>query len=368
MADHVKQHYVPQFYFRNFARDERVCAYNLDSEEGYPPTPISNICYQNHFYGDAEAEEQLSRVESEMATVVHQIVDQSSLEPVRADFQSQFYLDLFVTYTHSRTKAAREEASALTQEMLEMMTEVGVETGELDQDVLEKVRNEEIRLEGPDHELYQLLSLYGPILVADLGRVLVWNATNRNFITSDHPVVLDNSRFKDEIELATQGLTCAGLQVFCPLSHNVSLLYFDPYAYQVDANSEHTVILKDESVVADLNKLQLLNSLENCYYREEFEASWVDDLYQEVKDDRSEELIRREHERVYDEEQDREREFVRTHHPELEFTPDLPFVTELPTARFTPVRDPELSDLAEELFEESIESAREDIGDEKNAE
>lgn len=125
MADHVKQHYVPQFYFRNFARDERICTYNLDSEEGYPPTPISNICYERYFYGDAELEEDLSKLESEMAGILHRIVDQRSLEPVKTDEQARFYLDLFVTYTHSRKKASREEASALSQEILEMMTEMG---------------------------------------------------------------------------------------------------------------------------------------------------------------------------------------------------------------------------------------------------
>lgn len=360
MADHVKQHYVPQFYFRNFARDERLCTYNLDSEEGYQPTPISNICYERYFYGEAEKEEALSKLESEMAGTLHAIVDQHSLDPVKTDDEARLYLDLFVTYTHSRTKASREEASAFSQEFLEMMTEVGVEAGELDEDVLEMVRNDEIRLEGPDHQLYQLLSFYGPIYLADLHRVLVLNATDRSFITSDHPIVLDNSRFKDEIKVNTTGYSSAGLQAFCPLSNRLLLLYFDPYAYQVDANSEHKVIVKNESVVAELNKLQLLNCLENCYYRDESNASWVDGLYQDVKGDRPEELVKREHDRVYDEEQGREREFVRTHHPEIRFTPDLPFVSELPSAQFTPIRNPSLSDIAEEMYEEALEDAKED--------
>jgi len=360
VADHVKQHYVPQFYFRNFANGERICTYNLDSEEGYQPTPISNICYERNFYGDAEIEEELSKVESEMAGTLHQIVDQHSLEPVKTDDQARFRLDLFVTYTHSRTKASREEASALSQEILEMVTEIGVETGELEGETLEMVRNDEVRLEGPDHQFYQLLSLHGPIYFADLYRVLIWNGSDENLITSDHPVVLDNSRFKDEVKLNPTGYSSAGLQVFCPLSNNVLLLYFDPYAYQVDANSEHTVIVRDETVIGDLNKLQLLNCLENCYYRDESDSQWVDRLYQDIKDDRSDEMIMREYDRVHNEEQGREREFVRTHHPEIQFTPNLPFITEIPSAQFTPVRNPDLRDMAEEMYENAIEEARGD--------
>ena len=361
MADHVKQHYVPQFYFRNFAKDERICTYNIDSEEGHPPTPISNICYERYFYGDGEMENDLSKLESEMADTIHRIADQHSLKPVKTDNQAHFYLDLFVTYTHSRTKASREEASALSQEFLEMMTEIGVDAGELGKETLEMVRNDEIRLEGPDHQLYQLLSLYGPIYFSDLHRVLIWNGSDRHFITSDHPVVLDNSRFKDEVNLGTTGYSSTGLQAFCPLSNDLLLLYFDPYVYQVDANSEHTVIVRDETVIESLNKLQLLNCLENCYYRDESDSVWVDRLYQDVKDFRPEEMVVREHERVYDEDQGTEREFVRTHHPEIRFTPDLPFITEIPTTQFTPVRNLELSDMAEEMYEEAIEDAKEDI-------
>lgn len=363
MSNHVRQHYVPQFYFRNFARDERICAYNLDSEEGYPPTPISNICYERYFYGEAEMEEDLSRLENEIAGTIHQIVDQNSLESV-TDEQTRFYLDLFVTHTHSRTKASREEASALSQEILEMMTEIGVEAGELDDNILEMVRNDELRLEGPDHQLHQLLSMYGPIYFADLRRVLIWNGSDRNFITSDHPVVLDNSRFKDVIELNTTGYSCAGLQTFCPLSNNLLLMYFDPYAYQVDANSEHIVIVRDETVIEDLNKLQLLNCLENCYYRDESDSQWVDGLYQDVKDDRPEELIIREHDREYDEELGREREFMRTYRPEIQFMPNLPFITEIPSAQFTPVRNPDLNNTAEGMYENAIEQAREETGTE----
>lgn len=360
MADQVKQHYVPQFYFRNFARDERICTYNLDNEEGYQPTPISNICYERYFYGDGETEKVLSKLESKMAKTIHQITDQYSLEPVKTDEQARLYLDLFVTYTHSRTKAAREESSALSQEILEMITEVGVEAGEIEEDTLEMVRNDQLRLEGPDHQLYQLLSLHGPIYFADLHRVLIWNGSDRNFITSDHPVVLDNSRFKDVVELNPTGYSSAGLQVFCPLSNDLLLLYFDPNAYQVDANSEYTVIVRSEEVIEELNKLQLLNCLENCYYRDESDSSWVDSLYQDVKNNRPEELITREKSTEYDKKQGKERELIRTHSPKIQFTPKLPFITEIPTSQFTPVRNPELRDTAEEMYENAIQEARED--------
>lgn len=68
----------------------------------------------------------------------------------------------------------------------------------------------------------------------------------------------------------------------------------------------------------------------------------------------------REYDRVYDEEQGREREFVRTYHPEIPFTPNLPFITEMPSAQFTPARSPDLRDIAEEMYEDAIEGAKED--------
>ena len=368
MSEHVKQHYVPQFYFRNFARDERVCAYNLDNEEGYPPTPISNICYENYFYGDSEEEKHLSKLESEFASVIHSIVDQISLEPIKTDPQAMHFLDLFISHTEARTKAAREESSEFTQEFLELAIEIGVESGELDSEHLEMVRNDEIRLEGPDHEQRQLMSFYGPFYFADLHRVLIWNGTNRDFITSDHPVVFDNSRFKNEIEMNPVGYSATGLQVFCPLSNNLLLLLFDPMAYRVDANSNHTVIIKDEVVVEELNKLQPINCLENCYYRDEPDKDWIDELYHDVKEYRPDESVRREHQKVYDSEKGREREFVFAGNPTIEFSPELPFVTEVPTAQFSPLRNVEWHQTVREMYEEELESAKEMVENEDSTE
>jgi hypothetical protein len=335
----------------------------LENEEGYPPTPISNICYENYFYGDSEKEKLLSRLENELASVVHSIVEQRSLEPIENNPQTRYYLDLFISHTHGRTKAARQEASEFSQGFLEMAVEIGVESGELDPKHLEMVRNDEIRLEGPDHEQRQLISFYGPLYFADLHRVLIWNGTNRDFITSDHPVILDNSRFKNEIEMSPIGLSVAGLQVFCPLSTNLLLLLFDPDVYQVEANSNHTVIVREEAVVEELNKLQPINCLENCYYRDESEKSRIDSLYQEVKDYRPEESVRRDHQTMYDSAEGREREFVLTGSPKVEFSPELPFITELPMARFSPFRDFEWHQDVRELYEEELEQAKEMASD-----
>lgn len=361
MAERVKQHYVPQFYFRNFAENERVCAYNIDNEEGYPPTPISNICYENHFYGDSDVEEILSKLESELANVVHTVVKGQSLNDISSDSNSKFYLDLFLTHTYSRTKAAREESSELTQEFLELMTKVGVEAGELDKDVLEQVRNGDIRLKGPDHAQRQLASLYGPIYFSDLDRVLIRNHTSLDFITSDHPVVFDNRRFKDEVELGTTGFSSMGLQVFCPLSNSLLILLYDPESYLIEANEQNIVDTDSERMVEGLNKLQLLNCLENCYYRNETDKELVDEWYQDIREHRPHKSITRQNLDLYDPEEDRIRNIIATHNTKVEYSPWLPFVKQRCSAEFRPVRNQHTYQVARKMYDEAIETAESEL-------
>lgn len=358
MAERVKQHYVPQFYFRNFADSGRLCCYNLNNEAGYQPTPISNICYENHFYGeDDEQEAALSRLESELASTIHTIVDQQSLDSIESDPRAKFFLDLFLSHTHSRTKAAREEADELTQSLFETISEVGVEAEELGEEVLQKIRDGEIRLEGPDHAQRQLISFYGPLYLYDLDRALIRNNTDINFITSDHPVVFDNRRFKDEIDVGTTGLSSAGLQIFCPLANDLLILLYDSDAYEVESDEEDIIDTDSERMVVGLNKLQLVHCLENCYYRDEGDGNRIDEWYQDVKECRSGKSVESRKFSFYDPNQGRERTFVTTRGTPIEYSPWLPPVKQWVSAEYRPIRNPRGYQIAQNLYDEAIAEA-----------
>ncbi|MFD1564422.1 DUF4238 domain-containing protein [Haloarchaeobius amylolyticus] len=363
MSEYVKQHYVPQFYFRNFANDERVCTYNLGNEESYQPTPIKNICYENNFYGSKKLEKDLSKLESELASIIHDIVDSKSLKPIEGDQEARYLLDFFISHTHGRTKAAKIESEDFSQEFLEMAAEFGVRSGKLEDKHLEMVKDGEIKLEGPHHANRQFVSSYGPLHFLNMNRILIYNATNKDFITSDHPIVLDNPRFKNEISVGTTGYASRGLQIFCPLSPNACLFLFDPIVYGIESNSKYTTIVKDTNTVEDINKLQLINCLENTYFREEADGEWIDKLYQDVKNERSDETVNRKQQKMYDEERGEEREFVITHQTEFKFTPNLPFVTQKPLVPFSPVRDEQLVKNIRKIKQEDLEEAKQEERD-----
>lgn len=50
-----------------------------------------------------------------------------------------------------------------------------------------------------------------------------------------------------------------GLQVYCPLSPRLCLLFYDPEVYLVDAGRDWHASLTDEGDVRELNLLQVLN-------------------------------------------------------------------------------------------------------------
>ena len=77
-AQKKRQHYVPQFYLRNFSKDEHyIYIYNLKSgkiEEG----PISRTCEKKYFYGkDDEFENILERIETDHSKIIHNILKQN---------------------------------------------------------------------------------------------------------------------------------------------------------------------------------------------------------------------------------------------------------------------------------------------------
>jgi hypothetical protein len=69
------QHYIPQFYLRNFSRDKKQIAFhNIKSDKTYL-SPIASTCQEKYFYGkDSGFEEYLSTLELRQAEVIKTLV------------------------------------------------------------------------------------------------------------------------------------------------------------------------------------------------------------------------------------------------------------------------------------------------------
>ncbi len=106
MVEYKRQHYVPQFYLRQFSNDNNVYAYHLDSRT-LNRTPIANICQASYFYSDyGDYEETLSGLEQLQAGIIKKIISKQSLGDIGEE--EYFHLLLFLLLQNTRTKQTKE--------------------------------------------------------------------------------------------------------------------------------------------------------------------------------------------------------------------------------------------------------------------
>jgi hypothetical protein len=95
----------------------------------------------------------------------------------------------------------------------------------------------------------------------DLETVVLVNESDSEFITCDDPIFLHNSYLD---VFGSLGLRCVGLEIYCPISRDLALLFYDPNVYTILDNSE-LVELGLEDVQA-VNGFQRAGANNNLFY------------------------------------------------------------------------------------------------------
>lgn len=246
-----RHHFVPQFYLRNFATDERqrqVGLFEFSRSLFVPQTSIRSQAQRTKLYGDDAHEKCLSDLEGLAAGIIRTAIERRELPKRYSPFHGT--LLIYVLFQASRTPAAGAEIEELTEQLVKTVMS----------------HNEKLapHLDGIRvHYAAPLKITMGNAalnyrITADLCYKLLVNKSAVPFITSDHPTVFYNQFMerRDKFGSST-GLACKGLQVFLPLSSKVCLVLFDSAVYRVGGRS-----LKGVQVEATLDDVTALNSLQ----------------------------------------------------------------------------------------------------------
>ncbi|WP_324759939.1 DUF4238 domain-containing protein [Haloarcula montana] len=284
MPPYKNQHYVPQHYLRPFANsDDRLCAYNIERETEFPPTPISNLCSEDWFYGGAEQEKSISPFEAECERILQQLRDAQTLSVVSGeDYRN---LLRFILFQRMRTKQEKEDMDKMLTDVAEEIAEMGVESGEIGEEALNLLREDKLTVSHESmHPRMILSALLGPEYIADLRGVLLINGTDTGFITSDHPVIMDNPKFKRQRDRFLGGLQSPGLQIFCPISPNRVMFLYDSDHYQfTHGDNPASLRVRRVETVKSINTLQVLNALDNVLYTPSGRENEMKELHSNVK-------------------------------------------------------------------------------------
>jgi len=259
MSKKKNQHYVPQFYLRNFSKDRKsLNLFNISNNKSIIGDSIRNQCSDDYFYGkNGIIENTFTNIEKISGELITKMILKKYIPKLKS--QDHTILQLFIVTLYSRTKYKYNEFN-------EILNKTGKSTLKLHPEIDEKLLSEvELKSEFPLQ--YPLLNAFSSYqLIQDLKIHLFVNKSNISFLTSDHPVVHYNKWTENIENFGTIGLASKGLLIFLPLSPEILVLLYDSSIYRIGLTKEFISNIEKDEDVENINLLQWLSSNDNIYY------------------------------------------------------------------------------------------------------
>lgn len=340
-----RQHYVPQFYLRNFAltgKPNHIAQFDITSDRYVSSTAINTQASAKDFYANEQIEKALSVIEGFGASVIRMCIGKSL---PKYNSEEHHALLTLVLSQLSRTGAAAEELNQMISiTMSALLSKSPVPPESID------LAKFEIN-EAPSRSL--AAALQGIHWIYDLRYKVIQNTTSIPFVTSDHPVILHNL-FLERIApfVGVTGLGTKGLTIFLPLSPEFLMVFFDHEVYKVGSRRPGPSIVKNSNIkdIRALNLLQALNCQRFLFCNEKMQLSEL----KRMRTRRSRSLLeKRVHggEFVSESEQDnsllaihKNALLIRFRNSKISVHPHLPS-PKAEGALETPMRDPKLAEL-----------------------
>jgi hypothetical protein len=277
MAAKTKQHFVPQFYLRNFASDpdqKFVNLFSLGDQIFRKSIPLNSQNQESYFYSnDITIEDELSRFEGDWAATFRDIAAGKEItEDMRLKLCS------FAAMQARRTK----EGAKFLDEVLTAFKEHVVDpaliaSGEI---TLETAKRTRVSLKKAALPSLKMAELLTPVL-HDLHVKVIRPHPGGTFVTSDSPVVSFNQAFHGRALGGSDGFALKGLQMFFPVSPELGVLLYDPEYYRVGGRDSKVVHLSNPADTRLLNALQVLNCGNNIFFADANQEAEVRSLCRE---------------------------------------------------------------------------------------
>lgn len=265
MSIKKRQHFVPQFYLRNFSpsyKRQQIGVFNITSQIYAKYASLREQACSNYFYGqDGKIENELSKIENNAAVIINKIINNNNNIPKPLTDEYLILLK-FIFILRARTESASNELIEFQSKLFKNLYPNDVIHLKLLKSLLLKAPKQSI--EATECCLY---------LLRDLSFKLLKNDTLTEFITSDNPVISYNQFMElKKARFSSTGLACKGLQVFVPISPRYLLVYYDPRIYKIGSMKQKIIEMKNPDDVAELNKLQVILARENLYFNNSDES------------------------------------------------------------------------------------------------
>lgn len=270
MTEKKNQHYIPKFYLRKFSvenNEKQIGVFNIDNKIFIQRGKLKSQGSKNFFYGqDGKIEDHLSDIEGHLATTLKDLIADKNI-PSKLS-HSHINLLLFIVLTDLRNPVR-------ISLMLNTFDQVRNHIQTLDPNT-----NPDKFVPNLTHEEAVKMSL-GNIMevlpeIMDLEYKILYNTTNKPFITSDFPIVKYNQYLELKKWIGTKsGYGLDGLQIFIPITPDLSLVFFDSAIYKVGDKKQKIIEITIDKDVDNLNILQFVNCLGTIYFNEKANENYI---------------------------------------------------------------------------------------------
>jgi len=264
-----KQHYIPQFILRNFSPDKKkktINVFNLvdnsfdlvdDSNVDEKLIMLKNRFQKEFFYDTDNIIENFleAKIETPASEVIKSIVKENNFD-LSLDEKSKLFS--FISSLLSRTPEALNQADDMLNSNLNEIVRELFSLNNMDEDITEKVK-----FVFNDQNLISFLALDGAskhLAFNDLELAFVVNKSTTDFYISDHPIFSYNWFYRKLFHPEVTSIFAKGLQIFFPISYNLTLCLYDPKTYKYGRRNEKVIEIENSNDVDILNSFQISNA------------------------------------------------------------------------------------------------------------
>lgn len=278
------QHYIPQFYLRNFSdiNQKAIGAFRFEEQRFIQNASIKEVAFRHHLYDKDDSVENFLADEERTWKAVLDIflgrnVTQATLTMLQEKGED-FVLDLFrfFSITEARTTQLGDATSYIINSIEKQF---GKEMPPPIYD--EYFGNLEEVTKHPN--IVPLMVAFDNIpFFAGLDLLVILNCTRRSFITSDVPVLNINPYYEKRRYMRNFGLVAMGLQKLLPISGQVCLCLYDRNVYRRKCK-DASYILRSDLIVDQINKLIVENAYEQIFFQNNESEEYIKTLGEKRK-------------------------------------------------------------------------------------
>lgn len=256
MAEHKNQHYVSQFYLKNFSSDRKtIGTLILSSNKFIENAPIKNQCSKDNFYQDKNYEIALSELEADTSVIFDKIMNKEDLSS-----KEKFIARAFMLLQETRTKHSAD----IVHRGFNLMTTYLESRGISDEF---KPTFEKLKVHSSDAiEIMKSMFQTSMNNCADLTLKVIINKTKLPFITSDDPLITYNKHL-ERLEYHNYGLSCNGLIILLPISPTHTLVLYDANTYKLGTRKQFYVPVSNIKDIEEICLLTILHASQTIYVK-----------------------------------------------------------------------------------------------------